>query len=481
MKSTPQFLVTVFDALRPDMVTPALTPNLCRFISEGCLFRNSRAVFPTSTYTNAASLATGATVSRHGIIGNRYFDPNVFTDRLFQPGRGDHIDAGQAAYGGRLYTAPSIGELVTEAGYRAATITSGNLGTGRPFDPKAPTYGRVNLALNEWVASAPSAVARLLIERFGEIPATGRPDFARIERQTDILLDFIYPECEPDVALVWFTDPDQTYHYLGIDSEESLQAIRHVDAQFGRILEWWRSSDLAERLQIIAVSDHGHLTTGKRIDVNREAAAAGLKIGDHFIDGVNYAGYTSYSGSVRVRDGDQGLRRALVEWLSDRPWCGIILTGGGDGVEGGVPGTFDFALMHMDHQRTPDVSYVMRNDGGRCYFNGDYPEGGGTHGGLHPDELNNLLAVQGSLFKSGHVSDLAAGIIDVAPTILAAIGVPRPVSMQGRVLAEGLADSHSEPPQAIATMRTVRRGSITQHLRYTELGGTRYLDRGWVE
>ncbi len=59
--------------------------------------------------------------------------------------------------------------------------------------------------------------------------------------------------------------------------------------------------------------------------------------------------------------------------------------------------------------------------------------------------------------------------------------MPRPVSMQGRVLAEGLADSHSEPPQAIATMRTVRRGSITQHLRYTELGGTRYLDRGWVE
>ncbi len=96
MKSTPQFLVTVFDALRPDMVTPELAPNLCRFISEGCLFHNSRAVFPTSTYTNAASLATGATVSRHGIVGNRYFDPNVFTDRLFQPGRGDHINAGQA-------------------------------------------------------------------------------------------------------------------------------------------------------------------------------------------------------------------------------------------------------------------------------------------------------------------------------------------------------------------------------------------------
>ena len=330
------------------MVQPESAPIFCRFLSEGCLFFFCNATATTEIYTNAASLATGATVSRHGIIGNRYFDPNVFTDRLFQPGRGDHIDAGQAAYGGRLYTAPSIGELVTEAGFSAAAITSGNLGTARPFDPKAPTYGRVNLALNEWVASAPPAAARLLIERFGEIPATGRPDFARIERQIDILLNFIYPEYEPDVALVWFTDPDQTYHYLGINSEESLQAIRHVDAQFGRILEWWRSSDLAERLQIIAVSDHGHLTTGKRIDVNREAAAAGLKIGDHFIDGVDYAGYTSYSGSVRVRDGDQGLRRALVEWLSDRPWCGIILTGGGDGVEGGVPGTFDFALAIAD-------------------------------------------------------------------------------------------------------------------------------------
>ena len=38
MSKHPLFLIVVFDALRPDMATPELMPNLNRFMAEGVLF-----------------------------------------------------------------------------------------------------------------------------------------------------------------------------------------------------------------------------------------------------------------------------------------------------------------------------------------------------------------------------------------------------------------------------------------------------------
>jgi arylsulfatase A-like enzyme len=485
----PKFLITVFDSLRPDMVTPERAPNLVRFMAEGCHFTNSRAIFPTSTYTNSVALATGATVRNHGILGNRFFDPNIFDDRLFQPSLGEHIDAGQRAYGGRLYTTPSLGDVLAAAGYRTAVVVGGSPGTARPMDPRAGERDHINLAFNGWEHAVPSAVAEALIEEFGPIPPVAVPNFERIRLQTDLVIEAVYPRYEPDVAVIWFTDPDQTYHYCGLASAETDQAIRHVDKQFGRILDWRAAAGLEERLHVIATSDHGHLTTIKKIDVNREAAKAGLAIGDHFNDGADYAGYTSYSGGVVARDGDGRRKADLVDWLMEQPWCGMVFTGGGNGVEGSIPGTFDYGLVQMDHPRMPDVSYVMRNDdvavangiAGRCYYNGVYPEGGGTHGGLHPKELNNLFIAQGPLFRSGHVSDHPAGIIDIAPTILHALGIAQPATMDGRVLVEALADGDGVPPDAETVTQTAERAGRVQHLRYTRVGTTTYLDAGWVE
>lgn len=489
MGKHPMFLIVVFDALRPDMVTPELAPNLSSFIAAGCSFPLSRAVFPTSTHPNAAALTTGATPRKNGIVSNRFFDANVFSDQLLRPGLVEHIDAAQATYNGRFYATPTLGELATVAGYKTAAITTGPAGTARPFDPEARERGNINLCLKAWGASTPVPVAEELVRSYGRIPPTAVPNVEAIRLQTDMLLEVIYPRYEPDLALLWFSDPDQTYHYRGVGSPESVDAIRHVDAQFGRILDWWRQSALYDRLQIIAVSDHGHLTTIKRIDVNKEAAAAGLVIDEHFNAGAHYAGYTSYSGGVKVRDGDRRRRAALVEWLFEQPWCGVIFTKDGNGVEGGVAGTFDHSLALIDHPRAPDVCYVMLNDDGvgarglqgRCYYNGRYPEGGGgTHGGLHPKELHNVMAVQGSLFKEAATSSYPVGIIDVAPTIAHAMGFARPAAMDGRVLTEALRVG-AEPVEPITVSRAVARGNRVQHLRYLQMGATKYLDAGWME
>jgi len=485
----PLFLIVVFDGLRPDMTTPALAPNLCRFMAEGTNFTNARAVYPSSTRTNAATLATGATPRRNGIVQNKYFDPNVFRDRIFQPNKVADIEAGMAAYGGRLLDTPSLGDLAAKAGYRMATLLSGSAGTARLIDPGAKARGDISLGFMGWDGSCPPDVAHELAHAHGPIPKAARPNADAMRVQTDMVIESLYPRHRPDIAVVWYSDPDQTHHYHGVESPKMGQAIGHVDAQFGRLLDWWRESDLHERLQIIAVSDHGQITARKRIDVNAAAADAGLVIGEHFADGADYAGYTSYSGSVRVRDADPGRMKAMVDWLAAQPWCGLIFTPGGDGVEGGIPGTLDHALAGIDHPRAPEVYYIMRNDDavygdgivGSCFYNGVYPEGGGTHGGLHPKEMHIVMAAQGSLFWPRMEAAHPAGIVDVAPTILHLLGLASPGSMDGRVVVEALKASDNHPPRAETVTRSVRRGREVQHLRYSRIGSTTYLDAGWLE
>jgi predicted AlkP superfamily pyrophosphatase or phosphodiesterase len=65
-----RILIVAFDALRPDMVTPELMPNLTAFAEAGVRFSHSRAAFPSETRVNQSTLVTGCYPTRHGIVGN---------------------------------------------------------------------------------------------------------------------------------------------------------------------------------------------------------------------------------------------------------------------------------------------------------------------------------------------------------------------------------------------------------------------------
>jgi hypothetical protein len=167
----------------------------------------------------------------------------------------------------------------------------------------------------------------------------------------------------------------------------------------------------------------------------------------------------------------------------------MIFTPDGDGIEGQIPGTLDHTLALIDHPRAPEIFYIMQNDDavygdgivGSCFYNGVYPAEGGTHGGLHPKELQIVMAAQGTMFKAGTVSACSAGIIDIAPTILHLLELQQPDSMDGRVLGEALVDSVAELPDAKTFVRSVERNGVVQHLEYSCVGSTTYLNAGWIE
>jgi hypothetical protein len=122
------------------------------------------------------------------------------------------------------------------------------------------------------------------------------------------------------------------------------------------------------------------------------------------------------------RDGAAATVAALAAWLTAQPCAGLVLARETD-----VPGTIALAALGARHARSPDlaVTFVGSDEpdprgvpGVGLIDVGDVPVGGGMHGGLHRHELATVLALGG-----GAVLQCPADLTDVAPTMLALLGV----------------------------------------------------------
>ena len=98
---------------------------------------------------------------------------------------------------------------------------------------------------------------------------------------------------------------------------------------------------------------------------------------------------------------------------------------------------------------------------------GGVPVGGGMHGGLNRHELNTVLILGGAAHPAAGEKPLgAAGIVDIAPTILDLLGLEAPASMHGvsLVSAEVCGDRPETETHEVGTgvfrqrLSVVRRG-----------------------
>lgn len=476
-------LIVAFDALRPDMVTPELMPNLCRFAAEGVRFANNRSTYPTETRVNQTALVTGASPSRHGIVGNRFLDLVASPDRLFNTGDESELSAADKRLDGRLVDTPVLSEILAEKGLDLAVVSAGTPGGCRILSHKAEGQGFFRLALKRPDASVPADRIAAAIERVGPIPEHRIPSLEWLTYTTDIYFEYIEPEIAPAVTILWYCEPDNSYHYKGIGTPDNLAAIRAVDTEFGRILDWRAAQGLEESLQIMTLSDHGQLTvTSEALDVAARMREAGFSVGEN-VDGDQDAILSlSSAGGLYVRNSDPALIARITAWLQSQPWCGPVFTRDGRN-----------ALSHdqigIAHRRAPDIGFVVASDdrvneqglAGTSLQDSAYPLGGGLHGGLNAKELHNWLCLGGSVFESGAVVERPSGIIDVLPTVLNLLGLESPPTVQGRVLNEALADSVIEPPETeTETFACEGADGYRAHLTVSRVGTTRYLDRAWV-
>jgi arylsulfatase A-like enzyme len=460
-------LIAAFDGLQPSQVRPELTPTIHRLASEGVTFARHHAVFPTVTRVNAASMVTGRHPGGHGLLGNTLVVPEWAPDRAI-PALAPELDAVARATG-RVLLAPTLGEMLAPHGLTFGTVVGGTSGNAYVQHPLAV---RVGGAVLHAEFTLPADHYAPMVERCGAWPPKRSPEIGRIRQAADVLLGYLLPEVAPDVALVWFPEPDTSQHAAGVGSPPAVEALTAADAELGRIL-----AELGRRgvePDVLVVSDHGYSTVARRIPIEALVREAGFPPGDAR-GGVTVAA-NGGATLFYVRDSDPGVLETLVAWLVTQPWTGALVAGRAEGAALGLlPGD----LLGLAGPRAADVVLSFRWDsaGTANGFPGsaDSAEGApglGTHGSGSPHELRCVLIASGPSFRPGLVSELPSGNIDIAPTVLRLLGVTTDAPLDGRPLLEAWRTAAGPLPEASAP----RRYEVP-----CRLGGARLVSRAVVE
>jgi arylsulfatase A-like enzyme len=500
-------IVMVLDGLRPDSITAEETPNLWRLRQDGVNFVNGHSVFPTVTRTNATAIATGTYPDRNGMFGNTLYVREVDPNHAFANDDHKNLLRLDVATGGGMVLAPSLAEILAQRGKTLAVVSSGTTGSALLANPRAPKG--VGVLVNAfWEpgerVAFPDAANEAILHRFPPAPQKGGnldPYSEQVSWTQRVLRDYVLAELKPDVVVNWLTEPDHLQHAVGAGSPPARAAIRNDDREVGLLLECLRELGLAEKTNVIVVSDHGfgHGTFG--VDVMGELIKAGLKAGPDSDDVVVASSGQTILLYVRERSAER--IAAVVRFLQRQPWAGVLFTAGaapsgqGGPAEGREPGTFALELVHMANAaRGPDIVFTFPWSSARGPFGlqgTDYTDArttgsltgtAGNHGSMSPWVVHNTFLAWGPDFKRGVTVRTPASNVDLAPTLLALMNLDKgvPDRFDGRALREAFADGPDEE-QVPIEVRThfveTADGSYRAAIQITELENQRYVDKSW--
>ena len=466
-------LIVAFDGLQPAQVTPELTPNLAEFAAEGVAFDNHHPVYPSVTRANAASIVTGRHPGGHGLAANTLAMRDVYPHMAFSAMQPSLADVARKT---SVLFAPTLADILHRRGLEYVAVGTGTSGNAYLHNPNAERGGGATIHPEFCL---PYALHSDILARFGEWPAEGVTNAAKLERAVDVMTEYVLPERKPAVACVWFSEPDKAQHAHGVGAEVSTRALREADAQFGRLMAWLANNGIDA--DTLVVSDHGYSTISDVVDVEAAVRAAGFPPGDE-PGGVTVAP-NGGSALFYAYEKDPATADRLAAWLMAQAWGGAIAAS--DAV-GGIEGTLPAALVGAEGRRAPDIAMSLRWDSRRNaagYAGYAYSTGGapalGQHGSMSRHEMRNALFARGGSFRRGARIKSPTGNIDLAPTILHLLGIPAP-AMDGRVLREALPGGKPVGWQtrAYTARRELPGGTYRQRIRVSSVGNARYVDEG---
>ena len=469
-------LIVAFDGLQPAQVTSGLTPNLSEFAAEGVAFDNHHPVYPSVTRANAASIVTGRHPGGHGLAANVLAMRDVYPHAAFSAMQPSLSDVARKA---PVLFAPTLADILHQHGLEYVAIGTGTSGNAYLHNPNAERVGGATIHPEFCL---PYALHEDILARFGEWPAEGETNAAKLERAVDVMTEYVLPERKPAAACVWFSEPDKAQHAHGVGAEVSTRALREADAQFGRLMAWLASNRIDA--DVMVVSDHGYSTISEVVDVEAAVRAAGFPPGDK-PGGVTVA-TNGGSALFYAHNRDTATADRLAAWLMAQSWGGAIAASDAVGGIDGIEGTLPAALIGAEGRRAPDLALSLRWDSRRNaagYAGYAYSTGGasglGQHGSMSRHEMRNVLFARGDSFIRGARVKSPTGNIDLAPTILHLLGLPAP-AMDGRALREALVGGKPVGWQtrAYTARRELADGAYRQRIQVSSVGNARYVDEG---
>lgn len=482
------FILVVWDGMRPDFVSPELTPTLYALRQKGVWFANHHSVFPTSTEVNGTALATGVFPEHSHIIANNEYRPEIEplapvpSQLLHAARRGDELT------GGKYLGVPTVAERLHSQNFATAVV--GAKPVALLHDRAARNAGSPNPV---WFADGclPSSRLASLTNALGIFPPAASPNLGRDTWAARCLTEIFWSAEPPRYSVLWLSEPDASQHQHGPGSPEALAAIKNCDDRLATVLRALEQRGVRNDTDIIVVSDHGFSTIGANCDVGESLRAAGFNAkskwdqppqnGDVMVvgNGGSVMLYVIGKSPVVISN--------LVATLQQQNFSGVVFA------NGNLPGTFPLAEIKVGGATAPDVIVSTHWTRRAAHdehplvdvFNDGYHEysaGCGMHVTLSPTDLHNTCAAAGPDFRAGVVDSLPSGNVDIAPTLLYLMGVKTEAPLDGRVLSETLVGETATLGQVELGRRDAHiklaGGTWTQYLNFTELNGVRYLDDG---
>jgi len=411
-------VLVVCDSLRADLVDRETAPTLARLREEATYFADFRGVFPSTTRTSAASIATGCRPAAHGLLGNTMVLDEGQGLTCLSVGKPDFLDRLRRATG-RALGRPTLHQRVASLG-PAVAMSNVSPGAAYVLDPegagfvyhRAGSFGPGRSRLDDGLAI--------------EIGAEG--DRAMTRRFCDEVID----ARQPPLAVLWLSEPDHTGHHAPLGSLEHRRAIAEADRNVASVLARIEGQDPGGKRILVAVcSDHGMQTIRRVIDVDARLLEAGFKAAPDSREVVVAPQGTAVI--VHVAAGSRKRMPELVRWLEAQDFVGRVVTGAALAALG-LPEHETLAIaVSLAGDDEPNAFGVRgRSDVAENAFGGEYAPGNGQHGGLGPYEQRPFLALRGGGYGRARIEQ-PASLVDLAPTFLRHLGLEAD-AMHGCVL-----------------------------------------------
>ncbi len=218
-RETPYVVMVSLDAFRWDYDSIYGTPVLDDIADKGVMAVRLIPSFPTKTFPNHYSIATGLYPDHHGLVNNSFYAPDL--DLVYRIGDRAMVSNG-AFYGGEpvWITARKAG-LKTASFYwvgSEAPIMGMQPDFWKPFDEEVPFSDRVDTVL-AWLS----------------LPERKRPH----------------------LVTLYFEEPDAVSHVYGPLSPETGDVVRSLDSLMGKLREGISRLPQAKKVNLIVLSDHG--------------------------------------------------------------------------------------------------------------------------------------------------------------------------------------------------------------------------------
>lgn len=410
---TRRAVVVVLDGMRRDLMDSGATPELTRFADAATRFGAHRSMFPSATRVVSACFATGCRPAQHGLQGNSV--------ALMQDGELVHHDVGRPdfmdrlrAIRGRTLLVPTMAERLAATGREAMVFSNVSPGAARAHDPDG--HGWV---LHRAWAHGPGLRPLSGSEAVAEVTQ----DAAGDARLTDAFLERAIAGREAALAVLWLGEPDASQHAHPLGSDPARAAIAAADACFARVRAAVTERRLAgEDILLIACSDHGHQTVRAVVDLEGELLAAGLRRDAQ--DSSLLSASNGTAALVYLHPRRTAEAPAILDFLAAQPWAGRVMAGEALGEIGQAPADHLLCAISMASEDAPNehgvtgLAYAAKPVAGK-------PDrlGCGQHGGLGTAEQMPFLMIEGAGFAAGATRADATSPIDLAPTILAHLGV----------------------------------------------------------